>query len=663
MTATLASFFFLTSALHGQEFEQKFTLQPGWNSVFLDVEPLENDIRRVLRDLPVEVVLRSADTDSSVDYIRDPDEGGTAGPVWLRYQSGKSDATLFSLQAHTAYLMRVGGDAPVELAIRGRPVLEQKAWRPNSWNLRGFAVDPDRPPTFAEFFQTAAQHDPEKIRRLTSDGTWTELTDQDQRMRWGEAYLVYSTGASTFSGPVELLTSTGNGLNFDSSRLYASLQVRSRWKQATAISISDTASDESLLVVRSNTAQNQEHVESLRAPATRVSEGDDTISVQLGVQRAAMKTASYGTVLEIRDQRGTRHLVPVTAKRSYVDSDGPNGPGSYAGLWVGVISVNAVQEVQAGVFDAGTTLLGGNADRPASGEVRFIDAQSGRVHRLAFRARRNAGTLNGLRIRIRENRNLKGDVAVVRGDDREVRIEICRDATTIGTLIDTFNGSADVNENYEAIAASGGAEAGVITDELSPVSRPFELRILIHVNREGQARLLREAFQMWKDGRELVDRRTRETFVDPDNPGRFVLITDRKLLNRYSGATLRAGKPVGRRISAVGFDFAGPHLNATEGHLQPGQTVRFNIELKPKHTTNPFFHRYHPDHKNNVMQILRAISLSVLRAPRDGAIQPDYGYSTLDADWQETVDGLHRASLTVSGNVALRRLAFIDELE
>jgi len=648
----------LSGVASGQEFQQSFRLRPGWNSIYLEVAPVEKSIEAALAGLPVESVLRSAATESPVDFVRNPDEKAAAGPAWLRYQPGKAETTLFSLEVHTAYLIKVSGDEPVILTVPGRPTGREKGWRPNAWNLRGFPIDPERPPTFASYFETAAAHDPEKIRRLSTDGTWKPVAAAE-RMVWGEAYLVFSDGASTFTSPLEVVPATGDGVDFHASRTRGSLQLVNRRGDAVLVELADVAGDQSFLVARQSDERLGFRFDPLTEPADRLLEPRRSETAQIGISRRGMTGDRHQTVLEVSDRLGTRHLIPVSATRSHVAPDGNQTPASFAGLWVGVVSVDAVQEVQAGVFDAGTTLAGGDETNRAAGTVRFVDPRSGLVHRVEFRAKASGADLNGKRIRIRENTELEGDVAKADDSGRQLTVLVNRGETTIGTMLGAINRSRPFGAEYEATAGSPDSLTGVINDELSPVSRPFQMRVLIHVDSGGQARLLKEVFQMWQDGRRTGGT---DSGVDPENPGQFVLITDKRRLDRYSGATLRAGVPVGRRISAVGFDFDGTRLDATDGHLQPGRSVNFVIELAAKHPTNPFFHRYHPDHGDNTIQVMRSISLAVLPSPRAGTTPLDYGYSTLSADWQETIVGLHRASLTVSGDVSLRRLSLVEDL-
>src|SRR5690606_21512116 len=66
----------------------------------------------------------------------------------------------------------------------------------------------------------------------------------------------------------------------------------------------------------------------------------------------------------------------------------------------------------------------------------------------------------------------------------------------------------------------------------------FTQRMLIHVNSAGQARLLKDVIQMWEDGTSVP------SSVDPnfnvvDQPGRYVLVTNKDSIGLYTGAANR----------------------------------------------------------------------------------------------------------------------------
>ena len=90
-----------------------------------------------------------------IDYIIDPGEGLWDEPGWKRYfpedsvdENGVSRAfltDLLSLHANTAYLVQVS--EPTRLAVPGVPQVRKHRWVQDSYNLAGFPIDPDAPPT------------------------------------------------------------------------------------------------------------------------------------------------------------------------------------------------------------------------------------------------------------------------------------------------------------------------------------------------------------------------------------------------------------------------------------------------------------------------------------------------------------------------------------
>lgn len=207
----------------------------------------------------------------------------------------------------------------------------------------------------------------------------------------------------------------------------------------------------------------------------------------------------------------------------------------------------------------------------------------------------------------------------------------------------------------------------------TPVKNGFDLRLLIHVDTNGNARLLKEVIQMWKDGTYTNDASGRRVTA---TPGRYVLLTDDSLLASYKGATLRDGVPVGRRLSSVDFDF--PPYQSTNNFLPllgtfvPNNSVSNSIVIDPDLPTNPFRHRYHPDHDNldprftsqkeEAYRVQRNFVLQISSAPPSdevggrGLDSHDYGYSTLGGIYTETVTGLHRKQIVASGYFRLKRV-------
>src|SRR5690606_28427814 len=115
-------------------------------------------------------------------------------------------------------------------------------------------------------------------------------------------------------------------------------------------------------------------------------------------------------------------------------------------------------------------------------------------------------------------------------------------------------------------------------------------------------RLLKDVIQMWEDGTSVP------SSVDPnfnvvDQPGRYVLVTNKDSIGLYTGAANRDGVSVGVRYSTIGYDFEGEMLDFV-GTFGTGGEISTAIVLDPDLPTNPFLHRYHPDHDNLDEQFL-----------------------------------------------------------
>jgi hypothetical protein len=157
-------------------------------------------------------------------------------------------------------------------------------------------------------------------------------------------------------------------------------------------------------------------------------------------------------------------------------------------------------------------------------------------------------------------------------------------------------------------------------------------------------------------------------------PDRIVLVTDFSKLAMFQGVTMRDGQSQGRRISSIGFDFASdPAENFVPmtGLFGMGQSIEGVLRVPAQHPTNPFLHRYHPDHDNlaadfreykeEAYAVARTVALEFLPPPNSNKAV-DYGYNLMAGNYRETLSGLHRRDLKVSGTFELRRLTTVGVL-
>lgn len=231
-------------------------------------------------------------------------------------------------------------------------------------------------------------------------------------------------------------------------------------------------------------------------------------------------------------------------------------------------------------------------------------------------------------------------------------------ASTFHRFARTAEGTTQFNEDGEPIYVdSEGVSIGTVPPPLSeslyPTADTFPLRILLHIDAAGTARLLSSVF------------------IGPLNDG-------------IAGAV---SFPVGltTRQDRLDPDALAVSSRLTAGHLPPGQNYTFTgsigdailttqVLLAHDAPTNPFLHTYHPDHDNldarfesvlgdgeESYSVARTISLSF-----DSNAVPELGAngSVLSGQWTEVVSGLTSTGDQIAaGPFILTRIAPLESLE
>lgn len=172
---------------------------------------------------------------------------------------------------------------------------------------------------------------------------------------------------------------------------------------------------------------------------------------------------------------------------------------------------------------------------------------------------------------------------------------------------------------------------------------PLQFRILLHADRDGRVRLLKEV---------VIAKRNTPIF-DP------VLVSDPTRLPTLKLERGSDGAIAGRRISAAGYDFAGSEL-PLQGGIGQGFRCEGSLVLSNNAPTNPFRHAYHPDHANTGNRsytIRRILNISFPTPPTNPS-----GVDTLEAAYAEEVLGLSPLPISVRGTVTLRRVSRVPIL-
>jgi hypothetical protein len=261
-----------------------------------------------------------------------------------------------------------------------------------------------------------------------------------------------------------------------------------------------------------------------------------------------------------------------------------------------------------------------------------------------------------------------------------------------------WSGYATLNKVEEA---RKGDNIPVYTDsELS-------MRLLIHVDAGFQASLLQQVIQMWQEGALINDpENLGKKIVDPNNPGHFVLLAEDSHIPYFSGAALLDSRPVGKRISSAAFgNFyemdtrpeenlelystfqKKPYKVLQNGTFQLGATLNVTLWLPADDPSNPFIHKYNPDHlppekkedplgsgiykwnqaPEKMFDITRNITFEFRETDAEdnlilGAGDLDWGSSKVGGIYTENITGLHKDIITTSGTFILEKISDVQNI-
>ena len=588
---------------HAQWSTQTITLKPGWNAVFLELEPEPKDCATVFAGIPVESVWYWSPVHSTVQFTRDPNNLVPDDPDWPVYFPDTSLAravtTLRVLRGNRTYMIKLGGTAIVNWSVQGKPSTRALDWISDSYNLVGFSTDPAGSPTVQQLFAGSLAHVGQPVFRFRDTQLWEQVTDPaTEHLQKGEAVWVYTSGTSAYQGPLRVELGASGDLAFGrgvpeltinlwnptaSAKVFTIRVLDSEVPAPAAKASKALAGAVPLSYWKDDYATGDMGWCANTQPVSVSVAANSSKPLRLSPRRRDMNSSAksldeslYQSIIKITDGAGMAVMLPVTAQ----GLESTTGPAShsYAGLWVGSATINRVSQ---------PSLKGAEGE----GEGEVID--------------------------------------------------------------------------HETPQATGSE---------------FQFTLIVHVDKNGQARFLQQVTMMWKDGTTKPD----PVFAGGtvmDVPGKYVLITDESRLIEFKGSTMRGGVPVGRRFSTPVFGFSAP-IDMTGAFPTPGapvNTVACSVPLRYDDPLNPFVHKYHPDHNNldeyyeeplpdgqESWSITRDVSLefvdyvaskSVLAAADAG-----WGDQWIGGTYRETVTGLHKTPVYVQGTFRLTYVSDVAEL-
>ena len=287
--------------------------------------------------------------------------------------------------------------------------------------------------------------------------------------------------------------------------------------------------------------------------------------------------------------------------------------------------------------------------------------------RLAIRRKDIAGDTYTSTLELKDNAGTRIQLALKAAKLPAGRASITApQPTTGGNLAGLWVGTASINQVNEV---NSSAPANV-----TATRSPFDLKLLLHVTAAGEPRLLKEVIQMWQPSTFTAGAAAGTQVLD--KPGRLVLLTKDSLLSSFQGEVLHGGIPVGRRTSTVDYDFDGGVNNylTMTGTFATGSSIGCAIDIAPNAATNPFKHKYHPDHDNlsatfqplptgaeEAFHVTRQLQLTLSATDPESSpgssTSLQYGTSVMGGTYTETITGLHKRNIVVRGTFRIVRVS------
>jgi hypothetical protein len=308
------------------EVTQTFTLNPGWNAIFLEVQPDPRDPAAVFAGLnDLDSVWTWLSRESTAEFIQDPSEGLYGQPGWHAYFNAVEPdfraklTNLYAVLGNQAYLLKIKDTAPAGGLIwnvTGAPSMRKIRWLADSFNMVGFQVDPNDPPSFAAFFAPSPTHAGQAMYHLNNQsGRWEYIQNPAAvNLKSGEAYWVYCEGSSTYRGPLRVDLPMSAGLLFGAALTRHTVTLTNLSTAARTVNFG--LSGEVVLYYREwDMAEGYFRWRPLNEMPALTLQPESSRNVWLEVRRELMDSGLSESLLEIRDDQGIRFRVPVSAEK------------------------------------------------------------------------------------------------------------------------------------------------------------------------------------------------------------------------------------------------------------------------------------------------------------------------------------------------------------
>jgi hypothetical protein len=373
-------FLFVAAAVHAQWKTETYTLKGGWNAIYLHGDASYDTIDNLLPNSGSTANITEVwSWNSNPDQVQFTDSqmipsGGTS--EWSVWKRGDAASTTLSRMAgQHAYLVKCLGNSgnTYTVTLKQSPQIPSNSWVRNGANLLGFPTYKNGStfPTFASYFATfpAAIASSSKVFKyqggdLGATNPVQLFSTTSERVDRNQAYWFSAKVAGMYYAPLEFSLSTSGGLSFGRGLSEIKLRIRNRTAATVTVTLTPTASETepsfqtaiagsvSLMRRTFNAATATWSEAAYGASATEVIPPQATVELSFGINRAAMTGpvgALYASLLRITESSNLIDVyLPVSAKKD-----------SLAGLWVGDISLNSVNNKVSNPAQATATLTNG----------------------------------------------------------------------------------------------------------------------------------------------------------------------------------------------------------------------------------------------------------------------------------------------------------------
>ncbi len=590
----------------GHAFLQEVRLKPGWNAMFLLVQPDDNLVGNVFTNIPYTSVWRWSDPGNGPKFVADQSETELDTTKWQVHLPPANAANfqnnLMRVFRHEAYLVHLGGTQEVVLSISGKPGYQKPRWATDGYTLSGFPVEPaDADPaspgqflpgvTVAQFLWGSEAHydrtagAPRGLFRLGSDGVWSALGATNE-LRSGEAYWVYTRGSSDFVAPVELSFQGITEMTFGLGGADQQMQVsyRDSSTQAGALgnaTLGHILTDQSLpLKVSEFTPQEGSQWRDLPNSFPISARGYSRRTIRLAPARARVQDLVYQGIVEVKGG-GAIHRIPLTVERDEASAGAVAAvPFNPVGLWVGTVSITHVSEV-------------------------------------------NGVTTNYV----------------------------------VNVVTNVVDGVTNLVQQ-----ASTQVKNVVVGSRPTPVRDPFDLPILLHADMQGVCRLLQQVTLLSKPpalgtadpgGQPvlLTDSTTFSQYQGVAARGRDLV--GRRFSTPFFPMSNTNGIPFDETF-ALGRTMKARWVLGSEATVNP-----FKHRYHPDHDNLDASFRVF---KAEAYAVTRTVTLSVSEG-QGSTTNPSMGHDEIEGIYEEVVEGLHRTPITARGTFHIKRILSVGALD